>query len=590
MWGIATSSGVATHGWANRERPFVSAVQSSDFKLSAALDCAFQSRASGSREGLSRRGSGGPTPVAPGRTDEAGESVPPMPSEGFASQLAGKNARVDRPICRHQATSMATRRARTQDNKTQGAGKPGLSRRTALALGGATAFMALAGAEALRPTWASAAVTWYYPFTARAQLGDGFGMRFHPIYKEDRMHNGQDYQPAGGTPIYAIAAGVVSFAGESPGYGNLVRIDHADGYQSGYAHMRNGSIAVANGTPVKAGTLLGLVGRTGGSTGDHLHLEIRVGGTFRDPHPFVANAPLATGRPVESGPVTPLGFQTALHVNNGRLWAVGEINRQDWGVALMPGTSPSIAKVVGGYQMAAQLADGNLWTGGALGNKTWGLGMRQGTNPAITALARGGFQVAVQTNGGVLWSVGDAGNTNWGVGMQDGTSPAITAFGNGYQIVVQANTGNLWQVGDAGNKAWELGMMRGTSPDITAVDGGIEIAVQANTGDLWTVGDAYEKAWPLGMDPQSSPSITTLGDGRFEVAVQANTGNLTTVGAVDKTWPVGMMRGTSPAITSVPRGFEVAAHVNTGSLWTVGDTVDQNWDTGLRAGTSPAIA
>lgn len=468
--------------------------------------------------------------------------------------------------------------------------RTGLSRRSALGVGGAAALFALLGAEALRPAWASAAVTWHYPFTSRARLGDGFGLRRHPIHGDLRMHNGQDYQPARGTPVYAVAAGIVSRAGQGGDYGNLVRVDHADGYQSGYAHLQDGSIAVAEGTTIKAGTFIGRVGTTGSSTGDHLHLEIKLGSVFKDPQVFLAGAALATGRPVESAPAKPQGFQTALHVNTGKLWAVGQINNQDWGVTLMPGTSPSITKVIGGYQMAAHLSDGSLWTGGALGTRKWDLGMRVGTSPAITALAAGGFQVAVQTNGGVLWSVGDAGNTDWKVGMMDGTSPAITAFGNGYQIAAHANTGALWQVGDAGNKAWDLGMMVGTSPAITTIAEGIEIAVQANTGALWTVGDAYNKAWDLGMDSRSSPSIAALSDGRFEVAVQANTGKLTTVGAVDKTWDVGMMRGTTPGITGVPLGFETAVHVNNGTLWTMGDTVEQAWNTGLRAGTSPAIA
>ena len=109
----------------------------------------------------------------------------------------------------------------------------------------------------------------------------GFGFRLHPILGVNKMHYGIDFNCAKGTEIQATGKGVVAFAGEETGYGKCVIIDHGYGFKSRYAHMS--SIKVKQGQQVSRGNLLGLVGSTGQSTGDHLHYEIEKDGEKVDP-------------------------------------------------------------------------------------------------------------------------------------------------------------------------------------------------------------------------------------------------------------------------------------------------------------------
>ena len=99
-----------------------------------------------------------------------------------------------------------------------------------------------------------------------------FGYRMHPLLGFMRMHKGMDIGAPYGSPIYAAIDGVVSFAGRSGGYGNFVKLSHASGYASGYGRMSR--IAVAPGTRVARGQVIGYVGSTGMSTGPHLHWEV----------------------------------------------------------------------------------------------------------------------------------------------------------------------------------------------------------------------------------------------------------------------------------------------------------------------------
>ncbi|WP_420458935.1 M23 family metallopeptidase [Neolewinella sp.] len=109
----------------------------------------------------------------------------------------------------------------------------------------------------------------------------GFGFRLHPILNVNKMHYGIDFNCAKGTEIQATGKGVVESAGEETGYGKCVVIDHGYGFKSRYAHMS--SIKVKKGQEVSRGHLLGLVGSTGQSTGDHLHYEIEKDGERVDP-------------------------------------------------------------------------------------------------------------------------------------------------------------------------------------------------------------------------------------------------------------------------------------------------------------------
>lgn len=98
-----------------------------------------------------------------------------------------------------------------------------------------------------------------------------YGMRRHPILGFVRMHAGVDYGARFGSPIFAVADGIVSFAGRHGGHGNYVRLEHGGGNGTGYGHMSR--IAVSPGARVSAGQVIGYVGSSGLSTGPHLHFE-----------------------------------------------------------------------------------------------------------------------------------------------------------------------------------------------------------------------------------------------------------------------------------------------------------------------------
>jgi murein DD-endopeptidase MepM/ murein hydrolase activator NlpD len=118
-------------------------------------------------------------------------------------------------------------------------------------------------------------------FSRKMENLSGFGYRVHPIHGVNKMHYGIDFNCRKGTEIQASGKGVVVSAGQQAGYGNCVVIDHGYGFKSRYAHMS--SIEVKKGQTVDRGHLLGLVGSTGDSTGDHLHYEIEKDGVKVDP-------------------------------------------------------------------------------------------------------------------------------------------------------------------------------------------------------------------------------------------------------------------------------------------------------------------
>jgi len=118
-----------------------------------------------------------------------------------------------------------------------------------------------------------------------SKLGSKYGMRFHPIYKVNRMHNGNDYPMPEGTAISVIQPGKVANAGfVNNGYGNQVKVDHPGGVSSFYAHLN--SVNVSAGQDITPGTVIGKVGSTGASTGPHLHFEVDVNGKTTDPTPY----------------------------------------------------------------------------------------------------------------------------------------------------------------------------------------------------------------------------------------------------------------------------------------------------------------
>lgn len=113
------------------------------------------------------------------------------------------------------------------------------------------------------------------------RMTSGFGFRRHPLLGYNRLHKGIDFGAAYGSPIYAATDGVVAFAGRHGGHGNYVKLNHAGGLATGYAHMSR--FAVGVGARVRQGQVIGYVGSTGLSTGPHLHYELYKNGAAINP-------------------------------------------------------------------------------------------------------------------------------------------------------------------------------------------------------------------------------------------------------------------------------------------------------------------
>jgi murein DD-endopeptidase MepM/ murein hydrolase activator NlpD len=111
----------------------------------------------------------------------------------------------------------------------------------------------------------------------------GFGDRRHPLLRYQRMHTGVDWAAPTGTPILAAGDGTVERVGREGGYGNYVRIRHANGFATAYGHMVRFAAGVAPGVTVKQGQIIGFVGSTGLSTGPHCHFEVLVNNSFVNP-------------------------------------------------------------------------------------------------------------------------------------------------------------------------------------------------------------------------------------------------------------------------------------------------------------------
>lgn len=132
-----------------------------------------------------------------------------------------------------------------------------------------------------------------WPIPPNSGVNSDFGPRISPCSGCSSDHRGVDFGPGAGSPIAAIADGVVTVARSDPGgLGVHVIVRHTINgavVDSVYGHMRSGSTTVAVGDSVTRGEVLGLVGSTGASTGDHLHLEIRPdGGTAVEPISWLA--------------------------------------------------------------------------------------------------------------------------------------------------------------------------------------------------------------------------------------------------------------------------------------------------------------
>ena len=111
------------------------------------------------------------------------------------------------------------------------------------------------------------------PIAGTPSLASRFGVRLDPFTHTLARHEGIDFNAARGTPILASASGVVVRVAHDPEYGNMVDIDHGNGYTTRYAHAQ--SVFVKEGQAVKRGMRIAAVGSTGRSTGPHLHYEVR---------------------------------------------------------------------------------------------------------------------------------------------------------------------------------------------------------------------------------------------------------------------------------------------------------------------------
>lgn len=116
-------------------------------------------------------------------------------------------------------------------------------------------------------------------------LSSNYGTRNDPFTGKPEFHKGVDLAGKDGSDIVAVAAGVVTWAGKRYGYGNLVEINHGNGYVTRYGHCKE--VLVGVGDTIKKGQLISKMGSTGRSTGPHVHFEVWVNGRTVDPSKYL---------------------------------------------------------------------------------------------------------------------------------------------------------------------------------------------------------------------------------------------------------------------------------------------------------------
>ncbi|WP_184407362.1 MULTISPECIES: M23 family metallopeptidase [unclassified Xanthomonas] len=125
-------------------------------------------------------------------------------------------------------------------------------------------------------------------------ITSGFGGRADPFDGGSAFHKGVDFHANVGDPVMSVADGVVSYAGVRGGYGNVVEVDHGNGYVTRYAH--NSRLVVKVGDLVRAGQQLAKAGSSGRSTGAHVHFEVWVDGKVVNPRKFLGDTNTPVGR------------------------------------------------------------------------------------------------------------------------------------------------------------------------------------------------------------------------------------------------------------------------------------------------------
>lgn len=147
----------------------------------------------------------------------------------------------------------------------------------------------------LAPPASAAAPFWGYPLRAYGTVSTIFNPG-QTITKDERAHDGIDFTNSvpgsrNGDPIFSVADGMVLASQSGGAYGNLVIIQHQDGWRSRYAHTTDGSL-IEKGMPVNRGRKIATIGATGNATGPHLHFEVLNDGVLQDPWPLIRRAPL----------------------------------------------------------------------------------------------------------------------------------------------------------------------------------------------------------------------------------------------------------------------------------------------------------
>jgi murein DD-endopeptidase MepM/ murein hydrolase activator NlpD len=124
---------------------------------------------------------------------------------------------------------------------------------------------------------------------SRGWMSSRYGKRTDPFTGRPAWHAGVDFAGKDGSDIVAVAAGVVTWSGDRYGYGNLVEINHGNGYKTRYAHCKELKVDV--GDVVRKGDVVALMGSTGRSTGPHVHFEVYKNGRTVDPAAYIHRRP-----------------------------------------------------------------------------------------------------------------------------------------------------------------------------------------------------------------------------------------------------------------------------------------------------------
>jgi murein DD-endopeptidase MepM/ murein hydrolase activator NlpD len=122
------------------------------------------------------------------------------------------------------------------------------------------------------------------PVKSSYRLTSPYGPRIHPVTGKRSVHEALDMAAPYGTPVYATANGVISFAGWAGSYGRVIKIRHPNGFETRYAHLQK--IRVEKGQRVSQGERIGDMGSSGRSTGSHVHYEIRIDGKSTNPSEY----------------------------------------------------------------------------------------------------------------------------------------------------------------------------------------------------------------------------------------------------------------------------------------------------------------